>query len=188
MQSLEEMHKIAEGNKEAIDDIKANPQAFIDSCFLEAFETKLNTFFQECLERRIENSVKHGRTSFNEGFGLHCDGFVERLFSGGDPIGCISFDVQRKTSPRIVWPLDRLSNISDEKEKLLNAAEICEYTLSLEAIKTAYKLWLDAIKSAGLTIVHADDFELSEKEYKKLIRKGLFGFGFDRIFNVELSF
>ena len=187
MQPLKEMHKIAEDNKREIDDIRANTQDFIDSWFLDAFKITINNFFRTYLEDRITKAAERGRTGFNESFGLNYCGLIGQLF-GEESVGaiCVCFDAQKKAPPKIVWALDRLWDISNEQRKLLDAAGIWDYLLSLEAIKAAYELWLNAIKSTGLTIVRADDFELSEKEYKKLVRKSLFGFG--KTFNVEVSF
>ncbi len=189
MQSLEEMHKIAEDNKREIEDIKANPQDFFDSCFLEAFKITVSNFFQTYLKECVVRLAEHGKTSFKESFGLSYLGLIGQLLNGesaGVGAICVCFDAQERDFPKIVWELDSHRYISSEQQKLLYAAGIWDYVVSLEAIKGAYEIWLDAIKSAGLTIVRADDFELSKEEYKKLTRKSLLRF--EKVFNAELSF
>lgn len=75
--------------------------------------------------------------------------------------------------------------ISSDRYECLELAGINSYAPSINGIKAAYEYWLGMIKSFGLTVEHADDFELSEKEYKKLIN----GFWkFEKSFTVELSF
>lgn len=174
---IKELHEEAEKNRAFIDSIKANKQGFIDSWFLNEFKSAVDIYGKSRIEDDVKNAVKAGKTKFSRSFFLISPGKLGGVVDGTVPemlTGYMSARISLKDF-----------YISGDEYKYLELAGINSYAPSLNGIKAAYEYWLGMIKSLGLTVEHADDFELSEKEYKKLIR----GFwGFKKSFTVNMSF
>lgn len=174
---IKELHEEAEKNRAFIDNIKANKQDFIDSWFLNEFKSAVDNFSRRYLEDDIKDAVKAGETKLSENFLLFSPGLLYVKLFSEEP------RIRAGVLPHRIYLKD--FRISREQFEYLTFAGVKSYAPSLNGIKVAYEYWLNAIKNVGLTVEHADEFELSEKEYKKLM-KGFWSFG--KTFTVKLSF
>ena len=173
---IAKMHNEAELNKDLIDLANEDIQGFIDICFLDEFKDQLNTWFEEYLEKNMQTEANKGNTEYTECFivtNRHSDtlqfgpGIESTVFNPFTFVKMKDFIIYNK-------PYVNYSNLRKNS-----------YTASINSIKAAYNCWVDKFKNFDIKIINIDEFNLSEKEYKKLCKSW---FKFKKVFTIKISF
>lgn len=173
---IEKIHAEAELNKDLIDIVNTDLQGFVDMCFLAEFKDELNSWFEEYIEKNMRAEADKGNTEDIEYFTVtnrHLDtlkfgpGIESTVFNPFTFVEMRDFHIRDK----------RYINYSDLGK--------VSYTASVDSIKAAYEYWVDKFKELNVKIISIDEFNLSEKEYKKLCKSW---FKFEKDFTIKISF
>lgn len=173
---IEKIHEEAEQNKDKINIVNTDLQKFVDMCFLDEFKNELNRWFDEYLEKRIRAEADKGKTEDIEYFivtNRHLGtlkigpGITSTVFNPFTFVELKDFFIHNKSYVKY-----------SDLEKV-------SYIVSIDGIKAAYNCWVDKFKELGIKIISIDEFNLSEKEYKKLCKSW---FKFKKYFKITFSF
>lgn len=154
---------------------KNNFNYYVNTHWLEGFREFLDTWSSEYVVKQTEYHAKNGEHEFDLDF------VITNRHMG---------DI--RTKPTIETSLTNpFSDYSLVYNIYNNDREFARYidrdcaTPFIESVEEAYEYFIEQIKLYGLTVVNADKFEMSEKEWHKMFKTW---FKYTKTFTVRVSF
>lgn len=154
---------------------KNNFNYYVNSHWLEGFRKFLDTWSAEYVTKHTEYYAKNGKHEFDLRF------IITNRHMGDIKVKpTIETDL---TNPFSDYSLIyNIYNADREFARFIGHEHAIPF---IEGVEEAYDYFINQIKMYGLTIVSADKFEMSEKEWHKMFKTW---FKYTKIFTVKVSF